>query len=61
MTIREEVKAAIIRRGGVNEVLNADLNEIADRTGCRYGKVTQALSYFCYSAQQKTFRESFRR
>ena len=48
MTLKEvkaELKAVILRKG-IDNILNADLNEINERTGATYGQLQNALNYF---------------
>lgn len=53
--IRKEIKNLIIRKG-LSGIINADLNEIHDRTGATYTQMQNALSYFKYSPQTAKYR-----
>ena len=59
MEIRKAVKATIIKRGGVNKLLNRDYTEIREALGCSYCDIQNAHNYFQYSPQQEKFRASF--
>ena len=54
--VRKEIKALILRKG-VNNIINADLNEIHDRTGAEYGQMQNAMSYFRFSKQTAKYRQ----
>ena len=47
MEVRKEIKALILRKGIAN-IINADLNEIHERTGATYCQMQNAMSYFRY-------------
>ena len=53
--VREEIKRVIISKG-INNIINADLNEIHDRTGASYCEMQNAISYFRYSKQTAKYR-----
>lgn len=55
--VRREIKALVMRKG-VDNILNADLNEIHERTGATYGQMQNAMSYFRYSPQTAKYRTS---
>lgn len=57
--VRQAMKQMIIKRGGVDKVLNRDITEIENALNVSYMTVRKALDYFCYSPQQKAFRETF--
>ena len=59
MEIRKAVKAAIIKRGGVNKLLGHDYNKIREALGCSSCDIQNAHNYFQYSPQQAKFRASF--
>lgn len=54
-TVREEIKRVIIKKG-LDNILNADLNEIHNRTGASYCEMQNAVSYFRYSKQAAKYR-----
>ena len=53
--VRAEIKKLVISKGLAN-IINADLNEIHDRTGATYCQMQNALSYFQYSPQAAKYR-----
>ena len=53
--IRAEIKKLVISKG-LDNILNADLNEIHDRTGVSYCDMQNAISYFRYSKQTAKYR-----
>lgn len=53
--VRKEIKALVIRKG-LNNIINADLNEIHDRTGATYCQMQNAMNYFRYSSQTAKYR-----
>lgn len=53
--VREEIKRVIIRKG-IDNIINADLNEIHNRTGASYCDMQNAVSYFRYSKQAAKYR-----
>lgn len=53
--IRNEVKNLIIRKG-IRNIINADLNEIHNRTGATYTQLQNAMSYFRFSPQSAKYR-----
>lgn len=53
--VREEIKRVIIAKG-LDNILNADLNEIHNRTGASYCEMQNAISYFRYSKQAAKYR-----
>jgi len=53
--IRNEVKNLIIRKG-IRNIINADLNEIHNRTGATYTQLQNAMSYFRFSPQAAKYR-----
>lgn len=53
--VREEIKRVIIEKG-LDNILNADLNEIHNRTGASYCEMQNAVSYFRYSKQAAKYR-----
>lgn len=53
--VREEIKRVIIEKG-LDNILNADLNEIHARTGASYCEMQNAISYFRYSKQAAKYR-----
>lgn len=53
--IREEIKRLVISKG-LDNILNADLNEINARTGASYCEMQNAISYFKYSKQTAKYR-----
>jgi len=55
MEVRAEIKKLVIRKG-LNNILNADLNEIHERTGAGYCQMQNAISYFKYSPQTAKYR-----
>lgn len=55
MEVRAEIKKLVIRKG-LNNILNADLNEIHERTGAGYCQMQNAISYFQYSPQTAKYR-----
>ena len=52
---RAEIKTLILRKGLTN-IINADLNEIRDRTGLSVTDIQNAISYFKYSPQTAQYR-----
>ena len=55
MEVRKEIKALVIRKG-LDNIINADLNEIRRRTGATCCQMQNALSYFRYSPQTAKYR-----
>ena len=55
MQVRAEIKKLVISKG-LQNILNADLNEIHERTGAGYCQMQNALSYFQYSPQAAKYR-----
>lgn len=55
MEVRKEIKELVVRKG-IDNILNADLNEIHDRTGATYFQMQNAISYFRYSKQTAKYR-----
>ncbi len=55
MEVRKEIKELVIRKG-INNIINADLNEIHNRTGATYCQMQNAMSYFRYSKQTAKYR-----
>lgn len=53
--VKKEIKTLIIRKG-INNIINADLNEIHDRTGAKYFDMQRAINYFMYSPQTIKYR-----
>ena len=53
--VREEIKRVIISKG-IDNIINADLNEIHNRTGASYCDMQNAISYFKYSKQAAKYR-----
>ena len=53
--IREEIKRLVISKG-VDNIINADLNEIHNRTSAGYCEMQNAISYFLYSKQAAKYR-----
>lgn len=55
MQVRAEIRRLVISKG-LQNILNADLNEIHERTGAGYCQMQNALSYFQYSPQAAKYR-----
>lgn len=55
MQVRAEIKKLVVSKG-LDNIINADLNEIHDRTGASYCQMQNAISYFKYSPQAKKYR-----
>lgn len=53
--IREEIRRLVVSKG-LDNIINADLNEIHDRTGASYCDMQNAISYFRYSKQTAKYR-----
>jgi hypothetical protein len=53
--IRQEIKRLVINKG-LDNIINADLNEIHNRTGASYCAMQNAISYFRYSKQTAKYR-----
>ena len=53
--VRREIKKLVIEKG-INNIINADLNEIHHRTGATYWQMQNALSYFRFSPQTAKYR-----
>lgn len=53
--VRREIKRLVIEKG-INNIINADLNEIHHRTGATYCQMQNALSYFRFSPQTAKYR-----
>ena len=56
MEVRKEVRALVIRKG-LKNIINADLNEIQERTGAECMQIKNALNYFAYSPQAAKYRK----
>ena len=54
--VRAEIKRLILNKG-IDNILNADLNEIHNRTGASYCAMQNAISYFRYSKQTAKYRD----
>ena len=54
--VKKEIKSLIVRKG-LSNIINADLNEIHDRTGASYMNMHNALNYFQYSPQAEKYRK----
>lgn len=54
--VRNEIRMLVIAKG-LDNILNADLNEIHDRTGATYTQMQNAMSYFRYSPQAAKYRK----
>ena len=48
---REEILRIIVKRGGIDNILNEDYNEVKARIGINVTEWQNTLSYFKYSAQ----------
>ena len=57
MEVRKEIKALVIRKG-LDGIVNADLNEIHERTGAAYGQMQNAMRYFKYSPRTAKYRRA---
>jgi hypothetical protein len=55
MQVRAEIKKLVINKG-LQNIINADLNEIHERTGAGYCQMQNAISYFQYSPQTAKYR-----
>ncbi len=55
MEVRKEIKELVVRKG-IDNILNADLNEIHYRTGATYCQMQNAMRYFRYSKQTAKYR-----
>lgn len=53
--VRKEIKALVISKG-LDNIINADLNEIKARTGATVTQMQNALNYFRYSPQTAKYR-----
>ena len=53
--IREEIKRLVISKG-LDNIINADLNEINARTGASYCAMQNEMDYFRYSKQTAKYR-----
>ena len=53
--VREEINRLVISKG-LDNILNADLNEIHHRTGASYCEMQNAISYFRFSKQTAKYR-----
>ena len=53
--VRNEIKQLVISKG-IDNIINADLNEIHARTGASYFAMQNAISYFRYSKQTAKYR-----
>lgn len=53
--VKKEIKVLVVNKG-LDNIINADLNEIHDRTGASYCDMQNALSYFRYSKQTAKYR-----
>lgn len=53
--IRNEIRNLIISKG-IKNIINADLNEIKNRTGANYTQLQNAMNYFRYSPQAAKYR-----
>ena len=56
LQVRAEIKKLVISKG-LKNILNADLNEIHERTGAEYCQMQNALNYFQYSPQTAKYRQ----
>ena len=54
--IRKAVKNVIVTKGGVS---GYDVNDIRDALKCNTVEIQNAMNYYRYSPQQKTFRETY--
>lgn len=52
---RAEVRKLVIEKG-LQNIINADLNEISARTGATAGQLQKAINYFMYSPQAAKYR-----
>ena len=53
--VRNEIKK-VIESKGLSNLINADLNEIHNRTGATYTQLQNATNYFRYSPQAAKYR-----
>jgi hypothetical protein len=53
--VRKEIKNLIITKG-INNIINADLNEIKARTGASVIQLQNAMNYFRFSPQTAKYR-----
>ena len=53
--VRAEIKKLVLAKG-LKNIINADLNEIHERTGATYTQMQNAVSYFSYSPQTAKYR-----
>ena len=53
--VKQEIKTLVIRKG-IDNIINADLNEIHNRTGAKYFDMQKALDYFQFSPQTAKYR-----
>lgn len=53
--VRKEVKK-VIESKGLENIINADMNEIHERTGATYIQLQNATNYFRYSPQAAKYR-----
>lgn len=56
MEVRKEIKKLVVRKG-LDNIINADLTEIRNRTGARYEQMTNVLNYFRFSPQAAKYRQ----
>lgn len=54
---KKEIKKLVVTIG-LNNILNAHLNEIHDRTGVTYTEMQNALSYFRFSPKTACYRNA---
>jgi len=59
MEVRAEIRKLVITKG-LDKIINADLNEIRDRTGAGVCQMQNALSYFRYSPQTAKYRRGIK-
>jgi hypothetical protein len=55
MQVRKEIKKLVIKKG-LENIINADLNEIQNRTGATCTQMQNAISYFQFSPQTAKYR-----
>lgn len=53
--VRKEIRNLVITKG-LNNIINADLNEIHERTGATYTQMQNAINYFHFSPQAAKYR-----
>lgn len=54
--VKKEIRE-LIEKKGLNNLINADLNEIHARTGADYLQMQNALSYFRFSPKAAKYRK----